>query len=426
MRNRLCAPLALVPALALSAHAGSVDNRNNNSAEYIRDLSRNAAVEGADASIYNPAGTVRLDDGLTLSLSNQTVAKYNEHDITPTATSRPVAYKSDIVSPFYPTAFAVYKQGAWSGFAAFSFPGGGGELEYKKGSATTFPLQTNLQTQKLDADAYLRSLYFGFTLGGAYAFKPWVSASLAARTIYARTDITVDAGKDFPPGNTSKLIDHMEEARGYSGVAGLDFFPMPGLTLGLRYEATVPLEWEVQRSNLNLEGVIKDPTTRQDYVNKLRASLREPGGKFDRDLPAVLGLGAAYRFVPCLSASLSMNVYFNSQADWDGKEDQHEDGYEYAAGLEYAAQRIPLKLSISGQYTQSGADQASYQIENPALDSYSLGLGGRYGIGSKFGVTLGWTGNFAVEDQADFAPFPPADLKKQVMVYALGLDYRLF
>jgi long-subunit fatty acid transport protein len=426
MRNRLCANLALVPALALSAHAGSVDNRNNNSAEYIRDLSRNAAVAGADASIYNPAGTVLLDDGLTISVSNQTVAKYNEHDLTPTANSGPVAYKSDLVSPFYPTAFAVYKRGEWSGFAAFSFPGGGGELDYEKGSATTFPLQTNLQTQKLNADAYLRSLYFGFTLGGAYAFKPWVSASLAARTIYARTDISVDAGKDFPPGNTSKLIDHMEEARGYSGVAGLDFFPLPELTLALRYEAAVPLEWEVQRSRLNLEGVIKDQTTRQGYVNQLRASLREPGTKFDRDLPAVLGLGAGYRFAPWLRASLSMNVYFNSQADWDGKEDKHDDGYEYAGGLEYASQRIPLKLSLSGQYTITGADQASYQIENPALDSYSFGLGGRYGIGPKLGITLGWTGNFAIDDQADFPPFPPADLKKHVLVYALGLDYHLF
>jgi long-chain fatty acid transport protein len=408
--------------MALSAHAGSVDNRNNNSADYIRDLSRNAAIAGADASIYNPAGTVRLDDGLTISLSNQTVAKYNAHDLQPSATSKPVAFKSDIVSPFYPTGFAVYKRGDWSGFAAFSFPGGGGELEYEKGSATTFLLQTNLQTQNLNADAYLRSIYYGFTLGGAYAPRPWVSASLAARTIYARTDINVDAGE----GSSIKYIDHMEEAQGYSGVAGLDFFPLPELTLALRYEAAVPLEWEVQRSSLNLEGVIKDQTTRRDYVQRVRASLRESGTKFDRDLPAVLGLGAGYRLHPTLRASLSMNIYFNSMADWDGKEDQHDDGYEVAGGLEYASDRLPLKLSLSGQYTLTGADQAVYQIENPALNSYSIGLGGRYGIGRSFGVTLGWTGNFALEDQADFPPFPSADLKKQVMVYALGLDYHLF
>jgi long-chain fatty acid transport protein len=422
MRNRLCASLAFVPALTLSAHAGSVDNRNNNSADYIRDLSRNAAVSGADVSIYNPAGAVRLDDGLTMSVSNQTVAKYNEHDITPSATSKPVAYKSDIVSPFYPTAFAVYKKADWAGFAAFSFPGGGGELEFKKGSATTYLLQTNLQTQNMNADAYLRSLYYGFTLGGAYAPRPWVSASLAARTIYARNDIKVDYGT----GSSFQYIDHMEEARGYSGVAGLDFFPVPELTLAIRYEAAVPLEWKVQRSILNLEGVIQDQTTRQDYERRLRSALREPGTEFDRDLPAVLGLGAGYRLLATLRASLSMNMYFNSQADWDGKENLHDDGYEFAGGLEYASDKLPLKLSVSSQYTITGADQASYQIENPAMDSYSFGLGGRYGIGRNFGITLGWTGNFAVEDKADFPPFPPADLKKHALVYALGLDYHLF
>jgi long-subunit fatty acid transport protein len=82
---------------------------------------------------------------------------------------------------------------------------------------------------------------------------------------------------------------------------------------------------------------------------------------------------------------------------------------------------------VSGQYTITGADQASYQIENPALDSYAIGLGGRYGIGRNFGVTLGWVGNFALRDKADFPTFnTTADLKKHVLVYALGLDYHAF
>lgn len=428
MRNRVPPLLALALACAPAARAGSVDNRNNNSADYIRDLSRNAATSGGDASIYNPAGTVKLEDGLTLSLSNQTVAKFNEHTLAPSATAQKIRYQSDIVSPFYPTAFAVYKRDAWAAFAAFSFPGGGGELDYEKGSATTYLLQTNLQTQQYRApDVYLRSIYYGFTMGGSYAPQPWVSASLAARAIYARTDITADTKSlKSPPDPKIKLIDHMEEARGYSGVAGLDFFPAPDWTLALRYEAQVPLRWEVQRSDLDIDNVIKDQGTRDDFVARLRGVLREPGTKFDRDLPAVLGLGAAYRILPVLTASLSMNVYFNSQADWDGKEDQHDDGYEFAGGLEYAAANLPLRLSLSGQYTITGADRASYQIENPALDSYTIGLGGRYGIGSRFGITLGWAGNFALEDKADFPPFPPADLKKHVLVYALGLDYRFF
>jgi long-chain fatty acid transport protein len=429
MRPNSAAVLALGLALVPSARAGSVDNRNNNSAEYIRNVSRNAATEGADVSIYNPAGAVKLEDGLHLSISNQTVAKFNRHSLKPTPSSATETYTSDIVSPLYPTAFAAYKKGPWAGFMAYSYPGGGGELDYKKGSATTFLIESNLRARlpALNADTYLRSVYYGFTLGGSYAPKDWYSVSLAARTLYARTDIYVDAGQDFPPGNTSKVIDHLEEARGYTGMLGVDFFPNPEWILAVRYEHVTPLEWEVQRSDLNLDNVIKDAKTRYGYIAKLRGVLRTPGSKFDRDLPAVLGLGAGWKFMPGLRADLSANIYFNTLANWDGKEDQHDNGQEYALGLEWTAPTLPLQLSASGQYTISGADQASYQVENPALNSYVVSLGGRYLVAKRFGITLGWVGNFAIDDKADFALLgTTADEKKHVYVYAVGLDYHAF
>ena len=426
MHARLVTIFALVSSLAPAVRAGSVDNRNNNSAEFIRNVSRNAATEGADVSIYNPAGAVKLADGLHLSLANQTVAKFNEHRFAPTATAAKIAFQSDIVSPVYPTAFAVYKKDAWAAYAAFSFPGGGGELEYEKGSGTTYPLVTNLQFQGLKADAYLRSVYYGGTVGGSYLALPWLSVSAAARTIYARTEITVDGGKNFAPGNTSKIIDHLEEAQGYTGMAGVDFFPMTGLTLAIRYEAITPLKWEVQKSSLNMDEVIKDKTTRDGYIAKLRAVLRASGQKFDRDLPAVLGLGAGYQLMPALRADLSMNTYFNTMADWDGKENDHENGYEFALGSEYAASGIPLKASLSGMYTISGADSKSYNVENPALDSWTIGLGGHYGVGRHFGVSAGWAGNFAIADDANFTLLnTTANLEKHVLIYSLGVDYHL-
>lgn len=421
--------LALCLGLVPAAHAGSVDNRNNNSAEFIRNVSRNAATDGADVSIYNPAGAVKLEDGLHLSLANQTVAKFNSHSFKTTATSAPETFTSDIVSPVYPTAFALYKRDNWAGFAAFSFPGGGGELDYKRGSGTTFLLEANLRTMGLHADAYLRSLYYGFTMGGSYAPKEWVSISLAARTIYANTEITVTSDSSFAPGNTDKIIDHVEEARGYSGVFGVDFFPTPALIVGIRYEAMMALEWEVTKSSLNMENVVKDATTRNGYIGRLRGVLREPGSKFNRDLPAVLGLGVGYKLPAGLRADLSGNIYFNADADWGGKESLHENGQEYALGLEWSAAATPLKLSASGMYTISGADEDSYQIENPALNSYTIGLGGRYGIGKRFGITAGWAGNFTIEDQTNFTllnPPPKADLEKRVLIYALGIDYRFF
>lgn len=423
MARRLSLAIGTALALAAQPHAGSVDNRNNNSAEYIRSLSRNAATDGADASIYNPAGTVRLEDGLSLSLSNQTIAKFNEHKL-PTND-----FESDIVSPLYPTAFAVYKQDKWSAFGAFSFPGGGGELDYKEGSAAALFLQTNLShfNPPRDADVFLRSIYYGFTAGGAYAIGDKISVSLAARALYARTDASVETDTLLGPSRTGVLLDHMEEARGATGILGIDVFPMPGLTLGLRIEGPTSLEWEVTKSNLNLDSVLKDPGLRSVYVAGLRQVLRAPGTKFQRDLPANLGFGAGYEINAALRTEFSLNYYFNTLADWGGKEDEHDDGWETALSLQYKWKPIPLLTSAGVQYTKSGASASSYSVENPALNSWSIAAGGRYLLGERLGVNAGFTGNFAIDDDTRIANLGvTAHLEKHVLVYALGLEYRAF
>jgi long-subunit fatty acid transport protein len=57
--------LAMVGA-ASSLQAGGIINKQNLSAEYIRTLNRNAATDTADASVFNPAGTAMMENGLYL------------------------------------------------------------------------------------------------------------------------------------------------------------------------------------------------------------------------------------------------------------------------------------------------------------------------------------------------------------------------
>jgi long-subunit fatty acid transport protein len=143
-------------------------------------------------------------------------------------------------------------------------------------------------------------------------------------------------------------------------------------------------------------------------------------------LPADLGLGAGYLILPNLRTDLSFNYYFNTQAGWDGKENDHDDGWEAALSAEYT---WPIRLSTSAgfEYTVTGAKPISYQVENPALNSYTIGLGGRYPIGKNFSIAAGWAGNFAFDDTTPVTALKTtADLKKHVLVYALGLDYHLF
>lgn len=418
--------LALILALGLPgiARSGGVDNRSNNSADYVRSLARNAATNGADISVYNPAGTVRMPAGLHVSLSNQVLDKYNEQSLETPERS----FKQSLLSPLYPTGFAVYRRKSWAAYGAFSFAGGGGELEYEKGSATVYLLQSSLNALNppRNADTYLRSIYPAATFGGAYAFKDFVSVSLGLRYLYARTDVRVDGGRTFAPLGSSKLVDHMEEARGFTGILGLDAFPMRDVTLALRFEGPTPLEFEVQRSELNLDEVVPDATTRGRFVAGLRQNLRSQGARFQRDLPANLGLGASYAGLPGLRAELAFNHYFQSLADWEGKENLHDDSWELALGLEYQTP-IPLMLSAGGMYTVSGAGPATYQLENPALDSYTLGAGGRYAFPNRLSLSVGFAANLAFGDEVTLAfPATSAELDKSIFIYALGIEYGLF
>ena len=76
--------------LAATVFAGAVDNKTNWSAEYIRTLNRNAATDYADIAAYNPAGTVKLDEGFIINGSGQFLAKdYEEYHCNGTS------YESD-------------------------------------------------------------------------------------------------------------------------------------------------------------------------------------------------------------------------------------------------------------------------------------------------------------------------------------------
>ena len=97
------ATFSLVLAGAASAYAGAVVNKTNWSAEYIRTLNRNAATDYADIAAFNPAGTVKMTDGLTINGSVQYLDKDYKNDVND------MNFQSDKSSTF-PGVFAVYKK----------------------------------------------------------------------------------------------------------------------------------------------------------------------------------------------------------------------------------------------------------------------------------------------------------------------------
>ena len=122
--------LLLSGCLFSAAYGGGAENKTNWSAEYIRTLNRNAATDYADIAAYNPAGTVKLQDGFIINGSAQYLSKEYKNNINGTS------FESDEPS-VVPGVFGVYNRDKWSVFGAVTVVGGGGKVDFSQGNWTT-------------------------------------------------------------------------------------------------------------------------------------------------------------------------------------------------------------------------------------------------------------------------------------------------
>ncbi|MGC9364985.1 MAG: hypothetical protein ACP5FZ_10505, partial [Fidelibacterota bacterium] len=104
--------------------AGGIVTNTNQSAAYMRTLNRNASTD-VDAVYYNPAGLTKLEEGLHLSLSNQSIWQ------TKTVTNsypnlNNDEFVGDVSAPLFPNLYLAYKKGNVVISGGFEPIGGGG------------------------------------------------------------------------------------------------------------------------------------------------------------------------------------------------------------------------------------------------------------------------------------------------------------
>jgi long-chain fatty acid transport protein len=375
--------VGMVGATAAVAWAGGADNKTNWSAEYIGMLNRNAATDAADIAMYNPAGTVMMEDGFYANVSGHYIDKVYNNKINGTD------YETDKYS-VVPGAFAVYKQDRWAGFFGASNVVGGGKVEFKEGNATTANVgfniirganaalaaagvpsnfyYTNISGQQLEAE----QIGMGYTLGGAIKLIPQVSLSAAAR--YVRTDrkmdgfITVSPTNSFPGANNPRtaLVSFEEEADGWGGVFGVDFAPLNGLNIGLHYDMRVDLDF--------------DQTVNTDTLGILPALGIRHNGTRTRNLPAVLAGGISYNFTPELRVETDFTLYLNESADFEDipgtprDESAVDNGYDVGIGMSYQFMDI-LRGTAGYLYTNTGVEAKDMTPELPELNAHTIGAG---------------------------------------------------
>ncbi len=401
--------------------AGGITNKQNFSTEYLRTSSRNSAIDSADAAVFNPAGVMKMEEGLYINAG----AFYAFKDYW--NTSGGVEYKSDEPS-IVPYLIGLYKKDKWAVFGAFTVPAGGGKVIYDSGSATTLGYGNQLMaggnymlTQppySLPQDIYYdttgnqrieaESIYYGFTAGGAYEINDLFSIALGARFISAiknaQASITISPsalGTLYGIADQTFNIDYEEKADGLGGFIGLSITPQGPFNIGLRYETKTSMDFETS-------------------VNRDDTGMLTNGAKETEDLPGLIGLGIGYRVNPVLRIDTSFTYYLEKNADRQNARFQDVgNGYDLAMAFEYTF-NPKLKGSLGYMLTNISIGPDNMQPEAAELDANTFCAGLVYAYSPRLHLNFAlMRNNYDSETRSD-----GIELGKEVTSLAFGLQYR--
>jgi long-chain fatty acid transport protein len=429
--------LGLGLILLSSAQAAIVTNTNQ-SAAWIRMLSRNATTD-IDAVYYNPAGLVKLTDGWHLYLANETIFQkktvVNEFPLLNNGT-----YEGKVNVPIYPNVYVAWKKGNIAVSFGFGPNAGGGEADFKTGLPS---FETGISmlaagfralgVSKYAADIAFKgsSIFLGYQANVSYALDDTFSLALGLRFITAKNTYTghlssINFNPNYPAlgftgamisaktffqtlgtygvldpttaayyaaAVSDKSVDAKQTGSGLTPILSLHATPIPELNLSLRYEFNTKIE----------------------LTNKTTADVNQmfpDGAKTRSDIPGFFALGADYALTPHFRASLSFSYYFDKSANWEGRQKLlDKNSYDAALGLEYD---VTDMITVSAGYQRSSVSVTdNYQSDlSNDLSANTFGFGGRIKLNPSFDIDLG----ALIVSYEDYS--------KNIPYQALGASYR--
>ncbi len=213
--------LTVISAMVVSGSllAGGLVTNTNQSAQYIRLLSRNASTD-VDAVYYNPAGLTKLAPGFHFGINNQTVGQGRSVMTTyPYLHGAPERdYVGTVSAPFFPSVYALYNTGKMAFSVGFNPVGGGGGATYDDGLAMIempisdlVPLLASqgAQDYRLETNFVGSSIFYGFQGNVSYKINDILSVAVGARYVMARNtyegkleNIQLNMGGTWIPAST--------------------------------------------------------------------------------------------------------------------------------------------------------------------------------------------------------------------------------
>jgi long-subunit fatty acid transport protein len=360
---------------ATSALAGGLVTNTNQSAAWARSLTRDASL-GVDAVYYNPAGLAQLDNGLHLSLSNQSI--FQTRTITsdyPFLSPSPKSYQAELTAPIFPSIYAAYKMDKWSFSAGFNVIGGGGTADFQQGlpsfeipvsglvpymQQTLTPLDqliegatgnnpgfANITGYNMDASFTGSSTYYGIQVGATYAITEMISVAIGGRYVMANnsyegalTNITIDApaayGGTMAAGDYARFLSSQitplnPDAGAQLAAAGAQLDAQTGdkylnaTQSGSGFTPIIGVNFHLS-DMVNLaaryEHHTKIELTNETEVDDV--GMFPDGEKVRGDLPGMFALGAEVSPLQKLKFGLSFNYFLDKSAYYGETDDLGE------------------------------------------------------------------------------------------------------
>lgn len=459
--------LAVVPMVAF---AGGLNTNTNQSVLFQRSVARDASTD-VDAPYANPSGTAFMDDGLYISLNNQTF--WQNRSVT--VEKSPIfkdgeEFKGDAFVPFLSSALVTWHKGNFALSGHVGVIGGGGKVNFDDGIPSFFALTTSplkqmeagltekgLKTDASSVDISLEasSYIFGATVGAAYEFNKMFSVYAGARFNYAMNSYDGTVGNlqlntTVPGVNPDgKMVEASvlaetfealaekaetkEEKVQYATLAETFKTMDDKMTMDLELDQTgwgitpiVGLGFQYKRLTVGAKFEYKTSIEMENDTKKNDTPLEQfnDGKKDHNDIPSLLAVGLNYALLDNVRLALGYHHWFDSKANFSGDlEDHVDDTNEFLYGVEVDFLK---RFTISGgvQVTRFGIKDDYISDMNINISSTSFGFGLAYWATDWMRVNLSYF-HTLYQDYDETVEYGVDVYERDSRGFGVGLDFKL-